>query len=194
MFLHLTPKFFTDPMGRPRCELVRLDVPELCVSLRGGVDFQTVQPYSNKRYRVASPLGRKHCSGLLLEVGQIPSRLSYEAVWSVEAERLVTHKVVIDVSDQDLEIVTDSLPVPAMHLGRAPAIPEGLSLATAQPRMDFDSEAAQKRGAVDYVEEGLVLRREERLTVSSVSPSTFSGSWISKALPALRQAIKVQGR
>lgn len=195
MFLHVTPQFFTDVRGRPACELVRLEIPELGVSLRGGgVDFKTVNPYPNKRYRVASPLGRKSCSGLLFEVDQLPAALSYVASWSVDAERLVTHKVHITVADYDHEVVSDCIPVWACQLGRAPELPSGLTMTTAQPRMDFDTESGRLRGAVDRVDRGWVVHREERLRSPSAALSSFSRSRPCDKLPAFDQAFRVPGR
>lgn len=195
MFLHLTPQFFTDIKGHPVCELVRLEIPELGVELRGGgVDFKTVTPYPNKRYRVGSHLGRKYYGGLLFEVDQLPASVSYVATWSVDAERLVTHKVHIGVTDQDHDVVSDSIAVWSSQLGRAPALLRGLSICDAQPRMDFDAPAAHRRGATDTIERGLIVRREERLSAPSASLSRFSRSGHSDKLPGVAQAISIQGR
>lgn len=194
MYLHITPQFFTSRTGQPACELVRLEVPELGVALRGDVDFKTLSPFPNKRFRVGAPVARKHYAGLLFEVDRLPPIVSYLATWAVNADRLVTHQVILERADEEHDLVSDCISSWASHLGRRPPLPEGLSIACAQPRMDFDAEGALRRGAKDTLRDGIVSHREEVLRVPGIPFATFSRLGLADKVPGIAQAIRVQDR
>ena len=67
-------------------------------------------------------------------------------------------------------------------------------IASAQPRMDFDTDSALLRGAIDSFVPGAVICREESLTAPSVEMDQFARTLLSEKLPVRAQAIKVQAR
>lgn len=185
MIIHITPKLYAPPGIRAAIALVDVKVEELGLHLLGGTDVVAGRPYPNKCFLVARRLtGMKHFSGLVLRTEVFVPSFTVVTRWAINAERILTHKVIYDVLDREYDAVTDDMllwfPMSCETYGtwptRWPDCYSGSNPSSTQPRMDLVGPALggtpTRASCRDTdADDGVLIRREEPFSLHTVEPA-----------------------
>src|SRR5579863_2939821 len=107
MLLHITPTFFSMTTA---ATLVDLEITELGLHLKGGIDLDTRKPYPNRAYCIAcrkKPRGA--FDGILIETARPLKRSGLHVIarWTLSAGDIITHRVHYKLLDSDFDAASD---------------------------------------------------------------------------------------
>jgi len=107
MLLHITPKFFSMTTG---ATLIDLEISELGLHLKGGIDLDTRKPYPNRAYCIAcrkKPRGA--FDGILIETDRRLKRSGLHVIarWALPAGDIIMHRVHYKLLDNDFAAASD---------------------------------------------------------------------------------------
>jgi hypothetical protein len=195
--LHIRPRLFC-PFKN--VALVDLTIEPLGLQLVGGVDLATGRPYPNKRYTVAyRKRRRKAIDGILIETANPIEEVRYTARWTIEAELLVTHRVLYRVLDHDFDAASDNTGFwhsYSAELGgwtnRFPAGEKGLAPAAVEPMMEVVSRDFERHDTEDEIDdEGRIIERRQNLGMPTIGRARLLDTNINERMPSLDDAFRV---
>jgi hypothetical protein len=170
MLYHIRPRLCSE------FNLVRLlsvTVQPLGLELVGDLDVVARRPYLNRMYAVACARSEvAPTDGILIESADRVDELTYVARWTV-AGRIMTHKVIMMIVDQDYDAVTDSMML-WLRSGRRwknrwpKDVPFSQPLYW-EPVMDIVPGGQLRVGMEDWIDNsGFIVQREQVLQVPTV--------------------------
>jgi len=197
MLIHLAPQFLTDENSGPNVEVQTVRIPELDLTLQGGVDLVTRRPYPNKRYQVACRRkGQKAIDGFFIATDARIDRLTVLSNWLINNTEVVTHELHLTVMDEDFQGVTTALKLfhaTSHTLGgwssRWPDHLDEITPASGTPRMETNSRT--KKGNIqDRYANGRISHRKEVLVVPTVEEERLmvDASWVDR-MPSVEDAF-----
>lgn len=205
MFLHLVPRIYS-PYSNVVVNLIDVQVPELGLILRNGIDLTTGRPYPNKRYLVARlKEGRKALDGFVVETENELDCFTVKSRWAINADRIIEHVAIHPILDKELDMVSQSVMLwfgsaddgGQQYAKRWPAGPNfEHSPLTLTPAMEVTGKLETKRvlsSVVDREVGGFLTKRTETLPLVTVESSRLMSMYRKHRYPQLKDAIKCAG-
>lgn len=183
MKVHLTPSII-NRYHDVTVQLIDLHFPELNLTLKEGVDVVVCTPYPNKTILVArGKKGRKALNGIIVDLTDDVSNFTMIARWSIDAERVVTHKVNFEIVDKEYDIATQD---PVMWYATGDKTQEDRwpcefkTPCNFNPRMKvlFNEIDSSKEGDFkDHYENSWLITRVENYKLPSIKSSHLYGRY-----------------
>jgi len=202
MLLHTVPRFY-NKFKDVDIELVDVQIPEINLTLREGIDIVARKPYPNKCILAACRKKQnKAMEGLLIQLPGSLKRWTVITRWSENAEHLFTHIVKYTLMESQFDTVTDCV---SMWSGYQHAVlgnwedrhPHDSRITTPihlQPSMEnlFNNQKSNREAAIEdiYSEKGQLIRRTELFDVPTIETERlFSGISITNRIPPLADSF-----
>jgi hypothetical protein len=109
MLLHICPTICL-PASYVRADLIDLQLEPFGVTLSGSAELVTRKPFPNKKYAVACRRsGQKAIKGILIETPCPVPLFQAVARWAIDADLVVTHRVIYRLLDNEFDAATDNM-------------------------------------------------------------------------------------
>lgn len=210
MLLHVIPQIYNE-FSQFKISLVDVQIPELDLQLKGGIDLVTGKPYPNKNYLVVRlNQGRKATNGFLVKVKEPLASFSVKTRWAVNSEMVIEHVAIHPILDSDFELVTQD---PAYWSGyhghddnagafyfsnRRPGIePYQHPPIVLSPYMSYVNNHKTKSvvsHVSDTVSFNAVTRRVETLPIPTIEPERLALCFNKERAPRIDDAIIPKGQ
>jgi hypothetical protein len=202
MLLHTVPRFYNSYKDVD-IQLVDIQIPEINLNLRDGIDIVARKPYPNKCLLVAcKKKTNKAMEGLLIRLPDSLKGWTVITRWSENAEHLFSHTVKYNLMDSEFDTVTDCVSMWSGYqhsiLGnwedRHPHDSRNTTPIHLQPSMEylFNNQKSKRIAGINdmYSEEGLLISRTEDFTVPTIEiERLFSGISLTKRIPSLSDSF-----
>jgi hypothetical protein len=178
MLLHITPKFFSMTAA---ATLIDLEITELGLHLKGGIDLDTRKPYPNKAYRIACrKKPRGSFDGILIETDRPLKRSGLHVIarWAVSDGGIYTHRVHYKLLDSDFPAASDKLQLWYAYTGtpwqdRRPKWIGGFQRRGEQIERRRQP-TAQGRASKDTIVDGRLVERVETFPMPTIEPERIT--------------------
>lgn len=183
MLLHYAAPFrSTERLGAGR-SLIDISIPEIGIKLIGGKDVTARTPYPNKHYVIPTIKGRQSELGMLIDVGDAPDAMTIITRWGIEAQHIAVHEMAITLEGprRDVIATNSNLWFCWGHddwTWEDDAFPSWAPRDTGTMWLDASMDEipgriVSVRGSQDEIIDGLVMRRRESLSVTSIGQDRY---------------------
>ncbi|MCY9866447.1 DUF6012 family protein [Vibrio coralliirubri] len=199
MILHLIPKIMNN-FSDVKIKLVGITVPELDLTLEGGVDLKVGKPYPNQTMNVACiKKGREVFTGFCIETDKSLTEFTVITNWLMDDKTPLTHQVDYEVVG-DGELVTDAHSILNRFHRNGNHLTIDAAPSQTKPRMDvlFNGRKHSRDPVVledTYSSDGTLVLRKEKIRINPISLLQYN-EYINEykcKLPSLESAIYVAG-